>query len=467
MLFTQLLFFAFFAILFVTYWSVQMRTARIAMLTMASFIFYGAWDYRFLVLLGGVIIIAYIAQHLLYSSENETRRNRVVLVSVVSLLSILAAFKYFNFFSDSFVVLFQSFGVDVSQPTIAIILPVGISFYIFQSIGYVVDVKRGAFGKRQTFLEVAFFIAFFPQLVAGPIVRAAEFIPQIDIKHKLRDLPVRGIAILFLGGFFKKAVIADNIAAMYVDPIFAAPWAYDSPTIFFGVIAYAVQIFCDFSGYSDMAIAVSRAFGFQLPINFRAPYFSSSITDFWRRWHISLSHWLRDYLYISLGGNRLGEFKTYRNLMLTMVLGGLWHGASLNFLFWGYLHGAILAIERLFNWDRVAQKNIFLTVLGVGITFVLTCIAWVFFRAGSFDASLFMIAGMFGFINVGELSVGIWDWSLLIGLAVLHFFIFKFALGKFVIKLPKPLFFAMLGVIVAILLGLLPTESQPFIYFQF
>lgn len=467
MLFTELRFFIFFLILFVLYWAIQSRLIRIILLTGASFVFYGAWDYRFLALLGGVVLIAYLAQHFFFVWKEEGRRQTVLTVSVMLLLGILGIFKYFNFFTDSFIALFQSMGLGVSQPTIGIILPVGISFYVFQAIGYIMDVKRGVFRERHSLLDVAFFVAFFPQLVAGPIVRAGDFFPQIKIKHKLRDLPVRGIILLFLGGFFKKAIIADNVAGLYVDPVFAEPWAYDNPAILFGVFAYAVQIYCDFSGYSDMAIAISRAFGFQLPINFRAPYFAPSITAFWRRWHISLSHWLRDYLYISLGGNRHGELKTYRNLMLTMVLGGLWHGASWNFLFWGYLHGAALAVERLFNWDSATRKNFLIGAAGVVVTFMLTCIAWVFFRSSNFDASLYMIGGMFGMIETGDIGFHLYDWLFFASLAGLHFVTYKYAVGQYIIRLPYPLFFALAGLAIAAMLPFVPTEAQPFIYFQF
>lgn len=467
MLFTQLVFLVFFLVTFVAYWAIPNVRGRITLLTLASFFFYGVWDYRFLLLIWGVIAVAYSAQLLLFRSDTEKAKNLVVGLSVGSLLGLLAIFKYLNFFIDSFVVLAGSLGLELSHPTLYIILPVGISFYIFQAIGFVVDVRKGVFKQAESLLNVSFFVSFFPQLVAGPIVRADEFFPQIPVLHKLRDLPVNGIVILFLGGFIKKALIADNIAIMYVDPVFAEPALHTSSAILIGVFAYAVQIYCDFSGYSDMAIATSRAFGFRLPVNFRAPYLSVSITEFWRRWHISLSNWLRDYLYISLGGNRGGPSKTYRNLMATMVLGGLWHGASFNFLIWGYLHGAALAIERLFNWPKIIKTHRYLFPVGLFITFYFTCICWVFFRSVNFDVSLFIVGTMFGLPSPGTISFGFEALAGIIGLGLLHAVVFQSRLGERLARLPIPAVMAICAVIVACVLPLLPNDSQPFIYFQF
>ncbi|MGB3626985.1 MAG: MBOAT family O-acyltransferase, partial [Henriciella sp.] len=319
MLFSTFLFALFFLGVFTLYWSLPSGRARVIFLLAASYVFYGAWDYRFLGLISFVILVAYIGQHALFRRSNTKARNWITGISVTLLLATLGVFKYFNFFADSFVILLQRAGIEASQPTLSIILPVGVSFYIFQAIGFIVDVRRGEFKDPRGFIDTAFFVAFFPQLVAGPIVRAADFFPQIDLKKQLSQIPWSGVMVLFMGGFFKKVVVADNLGLLCVDPVFADPSGYSQSAIIYASLAYTVQIFCDFSGYSDMAIAVSRCFGYQIPINFRGPLFSSTITDFWRRWHISLSAWLRDYLYIPLGGSRNGEGKTLRNLMATMV----------------------------------------------------------------------------------------------------------------------------------------------------
>ncbi|KCZ89283.1 MBOAT family O-acyltransferase [Hyphomonas jannaschiana] len=467
MLFTELRFFAFYAIVFALYWVLRQQRQRVLVLTIASFIFYGAWDWRFLGLILFVIGVAYIAQRALLHEALQTKRRWIIGLAVGLMLTTLGVFKYFDFFADSLVALLQTLGIPVSQPLVQIILPVGISFFTFQAIGYVVDVARKEFDEPEDLLSVAFFIAFFPQLVAGPIVRALDFFPQIKDKKLLRDVPWSGVIVMFAGGFFKKAVIADNLARFYVDPVFAEPGAYTNEAIILGVFAYAAQIYCDFSGYSDMAIAVSRSFGFQLPVNFKAPYFSTSITVFWRRWHISLSHWLRDYLYISLGGNRGGNVKTYRNLMLTMVLGGLWHGASWNFLFWGYIHGAILTIERLFNIPRLSEKNSILRLLFGALTFYLVCIAWVFFRSANFEVSTFMVSSMLGGKNSGSMTFSAVDWGLMAGLLGLHYLVFRFKIGMRIASWPAPIVAALAGLWIAILLPLIPNEAQPFIYFQF
>lgn len=438
-----------------------------ALLVIGSGIFYGAWDYRFLALIMGVILISFLAQDRLAKLTEPRSRRFVLWSSVILLLSILGVFKYFNFFVGSFIAFGQTVGLDLKASTLSIILPVGISFYVFQAIGLIVDVSRRTISKRYNLLEVAFFVAFFPQLVAGPIVRAKDFFPQLELTHKFKDIPFKGVAILFLGGFFKKAVLADSIGMYLVDPVFADPSNYSRTAIIAAVLAYAAQIYCDFSGYSDMAIAVSRCFGYRLPINFAAPYLSLSITEFWKRWHISLSHWLRDYLYISLGGNRGTDLQTYRNLLMTMILGGLWHGASWNFLFWGYLHGSALAIERSLKWPQTVIKSRLLKVLGWGLTFYITCVCWVFFRSTNFDVSLYFVSVLFGGKAGGSETVSLGLILLLVGLFTVHALIFSKQLGKRFSKLPAPIVFSCLGLLLALMLPFIPREAQPFIYFQF
>lgn len=467
MLFTELTFFFFFAGLFALYWAIPSNKYRIYLLLVASAVFYGAWDWRFLGLIGFVILVVYWAHIRIIGSSSRSVRYWTLTAAVIALLGVLGVFKYFNFFADNAVFLLGSLGIPVSQPLLDIILPVGISFYVFQSIGLAIDTYRGDFRERLRFTDVAFFIAFFPQLVAGPIVRAGDFIPQIDQKKSISALPVNGIIILFVGGFIKKAIIADSIATHVVDPVFAEPGAYSRAALIAGVFAYAVQIYCDFSGYSDMAIAVSRSFGYELPRNFAAPYLSRTITEFWRRWHLSLSFWLRDYLYISLGGNRAGALKTYRNLLLTMILGGIWHGASWNFLIWGYLHGGVLALERVLGWEKLISRSRITMALGAALTFYLVCLSWVFFRSPDLSESLYIASAMLGGPVGGSIGFGYEIWLLFAGLAVVHWTVHRFEVFKTVQTWPTSLVAGAAGVVIALALPFVPTETQPFIYFQF
>lgn len=467
MLFTEARFLLFFIIVFAVYWTLKNGRLRIAFLTAASYVFYGAWDFRFLALIGFVTLVTFAAGKAIPKANTDAAGNRIMMLSALCLLGVLGVFKYFNFFTLSFIQLADWAGLPLSQPVVNIILPVGISFYVFQAISYIVDVKRGVIPGSRSLLDVAFFVGFFPQLVAGPIVRAGEFFPQMVKDHHIRELPVKGILVLFLGGFLKKAVIADNIAPIFVDPVFADPSLYSAPAIILSVFAYAVQIYCDFSGYSEMAIATSRSFGYRLPRNFNAPYLSTSITEFWRRWHISLSHWLRDYLYISLGGNRGGAAKTYRNLMLTMILGGLWHGASWNFVIWGALHGGVLSIERFLGISSFISRNVWTKLLGGMAAFYIVCLCWVFFRAVDLNASLYMAGAMLGAGASGETGFSIAAWLMLAGLAAAHAITFRFFLGERLAALPDLVFYAAIGVWVALMLPFIPTEVTPFIYFQF
>ena len=473
MIFTELNFLYFIAIVFTGYWAIPSLYGRKLFLIGASAFFYGYWDYRFLALLFVVIISCYTAARIIALSDSEVVRRRVLLVAVFFNLGLLGVFKYFNFFVDSFISAFSTFGLTLSQPTLSIILPVGISFYIFQGIGYVVDVSRDRGQCREKLTDVALFVAFFPQLVAGPIVRAGEFMPQLDQRHRLSDLPIKGIIILFLGGFFKKAVIADNVA-LVVDPIFANPQLYSPTTLTLGVVMYAVQIYCDFSGYSDMAIAVSRLFGYRLPLNFRAPYFAPNLTVFWRRWHISLSNWLRDYLYITLGGNRGSVLNTYRNLFLTMLLGGLWHGSTWNFVIWGALHGGALAYHRYFfdgKTKQIENANVLSYawhVRGVLITFVFVCACWIPFRAQDLETTLFIFGQLLTWSSAGiDLAISpLWWWALL-AVIVMHMIVYFGKIPDRMVKQQDWLFYPIIGVWIAIILPFMRTEAAPFIYFQF
>ncbi len=332
---------------------VRNPTGRKWILLVASCSFYAYWDWRFLGLLIFVTVMDYYISVWLVRSTYQRIRKTMLATSVVINLSILGFFKYFNFFTGSFNALLASLGWHL--PELTILLPIGISFYIFETISYVVDVYRGQTHPAHSLLDYAVFVTFFPRLVAGPIMRASHFLPQLDrgIQFSYENL-IRG-AQFFGQGLVKKVVVADTIAVM-TDQIYATPWLFSSGTVWVGVLAFGIQVYFDFSGYSDMATGVARLFGFELPVNFNLPFTSRNLTEFWQRWHISLSTWLRDYLYIPLGGNRKGEARTFFNMFLTMLLGGLWHGASWNFVLWGGAHGIALASDRVVNRQNLAEE---------------------------------------------------------------------------------------------------------------
>jgi D-alanyl-lipoteichoic acid acyltransferase DltB (MBOAT superfamily) len=387
MLFNTAQFFAFLAVVLLLFYALP-RSFRTVLLVIASYFFYMSWNPKFIALLLALTAIDYTAG--LWIARSEGRRRKVFLIaSLVANLGFLGFFKYFNFLADN---LARLIGRPHDAFALSIVLPLGISFHTFQSMSYVVDVYRKEQEPIRNPLEYALFISFFPQLVAGPIVRAREFFK--DLYHWRRpnnEEVLRGVLLIAIG-LAKKVAFADQFARI-ADAYFKNPAAQAGGwTARTAVAAFALQIFFDFSGYTDMAIGMAALFGFHFPENFRRPYLAASITDFWRRWHMSLSRWLRDYLYISLGGNRHGKLKTYRNLMLTMLLGGLWHGASWNFVIWGGYHGALLSIERMFGRDRETSRGFrWFYPIGMLVTFVLVCIGWIFFRAATFSDSMYVL----------------------------------------------------------------------------
>jgi len=342
----------------------------------ASYAFYMAASWKFGVLLAIVTLGNQLAAVVLAHVSGPRARKWIVALAVVLDLGVLGAFKYYGFFAQEINGVLGDFGLALSMPLVAIAIPLGVSFYVFQAISYVVDVFRGVIERGPT-IDVAIYLSFFPHVVAGPIVRAREFLPQLAKPRDPRDVVVGAAVVLIAVGLVKKVAIADTLAREVVDPVFAVPEAYAAPDVALAAYAYAVQIYCDFSGYTDIAIGVALLMGFVFPQNFRAPYRATSIRDFWRRWHITLSRFLRDFLYIPLGGNRGGRIATARNLMATMVLGGLWHGAAWTFVLWGAIHGSVLVGEHQLGdrWRPPAW-------LGWLVTFHIVVIAWVFFRAG-------------------------------------------------------------------------------------
>lgn len=437
-------------------------TARMLFVIAFSYYFYYKSSGFYFFLLGVVTVVDYILAFAMERSEGKIKRKLLVTVSVVANLGLLVYFKYTNFFFNTIYDIF---------------LPVGISFFTFQSLSYTIDVYRRNIHALKNPLDYAFYVSFFPQLVAGPIVRAKDFIPQIRQPLFVSQAMFGQGVFFIISGLFKKAVISDYISVNFVERIFDNPGLYSGIENLFGIYGYALQIYCDFSGYSDMAIGIALLLGFHFPINFNSPYKSFSVTDFWHRWHISLSTWLRDYLYISLGGNRKGRFRTYLNLIITMLLGGLWHGASWNFIAWGGLHGVALAVNKFYRTvtgkARDWEPHGFRKLIGVIITFHFVCFAWIFFRNSTFEASMTMINQVFRNFTpqlFPQLVEGYWKVFILMGIGfLLHFSPDKWqdACSRGVTKLPLLGKAVLLVALIYVVVQMKSTEIQPFIYFQF
>ena len=373
-------------------------------LLIASYVFYGYWDWRFLILIAASTITDYFVGRQLSETEDITssgRRKRKILltISIAINLSILGFFKYFNFFSASSVQLLNNIGFHPDIITLEIILPVGISFYTFQTMSYSIDVYRGNLKATTNFLNFALFVAYFPQLVAGPIERASNMLPQFDNERKIRADQIQTGFFLIIWGYFKKVFVADN-AALIANDVFGNYERYTGLTLLIGILAFSIQIYGDFSGYSSIARGISRLMGIELMVNFKLPYLAISPRDFWQRWHVSLSTWLRDYLYIPLGGNRKGTTKTYRNILVTMTLGGLWHGAAWNFVIWGIYHGCLLILERIvgsrlrlpmLNSSLLRYPSLTVKIL---LMFTLTSVGWVLFRSSSLEQAIYILTNV-------------------------------------------------------------------------
>lgn len=388
MVFPTLDFVLFFAVVLALALALEGRNAlRKGMLLAASYAFYAVWDARFILLMFAVSFVSWAAG-LLVLRPNWDRW--VKAISFTLLLGTLGIFKYADFFLLSLAELLSTLGLERDMAWAGIVLPVGISFFVFQAISYVMDVSRRDIEARQSLADVALYISFFPQLVAGPIVRAADFLLQID--HPRRpDALIRAEAILLImAGLLKKMVIANYLSVMAVDPVFAFPQGQDAASAWVALLAYAVQIYCDFSGYSDISIGVALLLGYRFQANFRQPYSARSLRDFWQRWHISLSTWIRDYLYIPLGGNRGGAVRASGVLVLTMTLAGLWHGAAWPFVIWGFAHGIGLVLERLARSRGLRLPAPF----AIAATFCFVVLLWLPFRAGSSETSLAMISAL-------------------------------------------------------------------------
>lgn len=473
MLFCSQQYLIFFCLIFCIYWSLPWQRLRVWLLLSASFYFYSCWNPRLALLIACSSTLDYLLGQMLQTAGPRCRRC-LLGVNLLVNLGLLAFFKYVNFFLESLQTTLQAAGAEVSLPLLNVILPIGISFYTFEAINYVVDVYCGRVKAEDNLANFLLFITFFPHLVAGPIVRARDFLPQIrQTKRWSWARAQLGIGYLFMG-LFKKFAVADRMAFVS-DPVFLNPEVYATGALWLATLAYALRIYCDFSGYSDMALGSAHLLGYKLARNFNMPYLATNIADFWHRWHISLSTWLRDYLFIPLGGSRGGTWNTFRNLMITMTLGGLWHGASWNFVLWGVVHGLLLAAHRLFRYlcaplplvTRVLRSAPG-TVARIALTFLCVSLCWILFRAQSLELALTMLQRMltpslgWGF-PLGSLTL----WITVAVLVLCHGVAAVGLWKRMSLRLPPAVLG--LGYVAVLLLALVlaPDANKAFIYFQF
>ncbi len=474
MIFTSFSFLMFFMAVFAAYWLSGNARARLYILLAGSALFYGWWDWRFLGLIALVIGVSWLSA-LLMARPNATKRaqNTALAVGVITALMVLGVFKYTGFFADSFAVLLTRLGLNADMPTLRIILPVGISFYVFQAISYMADVRRGVLSAEVRLSRVALYIAFFPQLVAGPIVRAASFFPQMDRPKRLgRKAVVLGLRA-FAIGFVYKALLADNIGPL-VDLVYGDIDAYTNGAVVLATLVFAAQIYFDFAGYSLMAIGIARLFGYHIPRNFNFPYASASITEFWRRWHMSLSFWLRDYLFIPLGGSRHGRFSYYRNLLATMVLGGLWHGAAWSFVAWGLLHGLALIIHKIWMVHLVDKVPPYLALprrfgwlAGFIATQAVVLVGWAIFRANSTADAFAALGALSGLRTGGTQTLSLAALLVVLVLALDHWLGATRWRPRHKLLYRPEIWWAGAGLAVGLGLSIYPMAAAPFVYFQF
>ncbi len=483
MLFPTIDFAIFFGIVFVLNWLLapSPRYWKLFILA-ASYVFYGWWDWRFVFLLAASTVATTLGGIMVHRSQTDRGRNFCLGTTVAVELGLLAWFKYYGFFAQSVDNALHSMGLHGSFPLLNVTLPVGISFFTFMGLSYVIDIHRRRLEPAKP-IDVAVFVAFFPHLVAGPIVRGSELIPQIERSHRRnpRNIDFPRAAYLIMAGLFKKVVLSSYVSSAIVDPVFATPSQHSGLETLFAVWGYAVQIYCDFSGYTDIAIGCAMLLGFRFPENFNSPYTARSLQDFWRRWHMTLSFWLRDYLYIPLGGNQGGDATMYRNIMITMVLGGLWHGASWTFVCWGALHGLAIMVNHLWVARRLRRGHAPSRALAIRAscwlaTYIFICVTWALFRSQSFAMAATVLHKMSGLAPGGI----VWFYSPLV--MVLPLVIGGHAVGIIAARrvgsrpitgtyvlLPLPgfagAFLAACWLLVLLLFG--GTGANPFIYFQF
>src|ERR1044072_1628209 len=488
MLFVEFRFFWFFLAVIAVYWSLRENPSRKMWLLVCSYFFYACWNWKFLFLIMASSALDYLVGSMLARTDDPAKRRGWLILSLTANLGTIAFFKYYNFFVTSAPATLAWLGLHPSLHTLNIIIPVGVSFYTFHSMSYTIDVYRRKLEPVRGALALAYYIGFFPQLVAGPIVRASQFLPQLRSVRRFADVDVRGALVLFLTGFIKKACIADAVAP-FVDRYFEAPWnfttgsawvavlfyaiqiycdfsgytdmaiatagllGYEVPVNFrfpyfatgsawVAVLFYAIQIYCDFSGYTDMAIASAALLGYELPVNFRFPYFARNFSDFWHRWHISLSSWLPDYLFIPLGGSRGPRWFVYRNIMITMLLGGLWHGAAWTTVIWGGLLGLALVVAREWqHWtDQANPARAWTHWLGWALTMYWFCLALMVFRSLNLPDAFVAVRSFVLFRSSGAQDLGAWMLWIVVALGIVHWMNFRGIFATWWRRGPDPLF---------------------------
>jgi D-alanyl-lipoteichoic acid acyltransferase DltB (MBOAT superfamily) len=474
MLFNSSQFLVFLSVVLVLYYALPHNRKNLLLL-IASYIFYAFWNWKFCSLIALSTIVDFACGKYIYESETKIRQRVPLIISLVVNLSLLGFFKYFNFFESSFQELFRAVGLNFSTHTLRVILPVGISFYTFQTLSYTLDIYRGTLKPTKSFWTFALYVSFFPQLVAGPIERARNLLPQFEGDRVITRRMISQALILILTGYIKKVLISDQLASS-VEHVFSSWQVLSSLELFKGLVFFSVQIYFDFSGYSDIARGVAKLFGVELMLNFRQPYFSVNIVEFWRRWHISLSTWLRDYLYIPLGGNRRGTGRTYYNLMVTMLLGGLWHGANWTFVAWGGLHGLYLVVYKLFGGTRETNaldggrfKYLITNIHFILLTYLLVLVTWLLFRSPDIGSAAGYFMRMVSF-------TGGWDWSVILFLLIVfgagclidlpaYILDDQYYMERVPLYIRIPIFIVLTALIVLLLCQ--QNVDRAFIYFQF
>lgn len=476
MLFNSIEFLVFLPIVLLLYWFILNKKLRgqNLLILISSYVFYGWWDYRFLSLIFLSTVVDYFIGLNIPRKSNEQSKRVLLWCSVLFNLGVLGVFKYYDFFIESWIDLFSSVGYEIkSVRTLKLILPVGISFYTFQTMSYTIDIFKRKLKPTSDFISFASFVSFFPQLVAGPIERASNLLPQILKKRELNYKQINQGLRLILWGMFKKVVVADSLAPL-VNDIFLNYQNLGGVTLWLGAIYFSFQIYCDFSGYSDIAIGTSKLFGFELMSNFKFPYFSRNIGEFWRKWHISLSTWFRDYLYIPLGGSKGGKWKSLRNILMIFLVSGFWHGANWTFIVWGLFHSVLFIPSFLFKKNRkhlgsvIGDDKIFPSLkelIQVISTFILVTIGWVFFRSQSITDSIHYFKNSFLIENqIQFLPNKIFAYILIL--------IFVEWIGRYderdiTLKIPKHLIFVFVLILIILIISNFNSESQEFIYFNF
>lgn len=465
--FTEFRFVFFLLAVLAVHWSLRGLTARKVWLLACSYAFYASWDWRFLSLILLSTAVDFVAGKAIGDSSSQGKRRAWMGVSLAANLGILGVFKYLGFFVESAGQFLDWIGLPADLPSLSIVLPLGISFFTFQTLSYTIDVHRGRLQPTRSLLDMSLFVAFFPQLVAGPIVRARRFLPQLEKERSFPFAELRPLLLLFLVGFFKKACVADNLSPL-VDAYFADPGAYDLVSAWSAVLLFMAQLYCDFSGYSDIAIASAGLLGYTLPQNFDFPYLQPNLTRAWQGWHISMTQWFRDYVYAPLGGRRGSRLQGIRNTMLTMGVVGLWHGAHWHFILWGLLHGVGLVVHQGWaSWRRAPEAPRRGLSWGILLTFLWATLTIVPFRSPDLAVAGQVFYALSGLGEAGAKGFGSGPLAAFGLLALLHFLAYRRVLSGLWPRLPSWAFAGLCGLFVALILAFMRSELQPFVYFQF